>query len=275
MQLGGVLSTSQVANNFMGTGLRPEVKAAAAEAAFIEAMLKFDWFVDPDPLSELKLKLWAVKFTPEEADIRFPAFGGFEFVPPGGPGGLNPLLTTLAMSHRYFKFAEHFSFCLGDFLDKTCVCFSEFFRAADDFRALLLLDWGRACALLVDERSQKQRARARSVEKQRSVTKTSFICGCFWISVALITASITNYNRVLRFRMKRYLYSWDDVLLLKNFACRKTLNSKRDLKPCPKNGFMLETIWLILLFSFGVTEEALTRAQSAHYTQPQSSLRRN
>lgn len=97
MQLGGVRSTSQVAKSFMGTGLKLDPE-----------------FWPPEANKPAILKLDVIKF-----DEVWPEFVAFwpselvtgieidpEFAPEGGPGGLNPLLTALAIQ---FKLFYHFA----------------------------------------------------------------------------------------------------------------------------------------------------------------------
>lgn len=92
MQLGGVRSTSQVANSFMGTGLKLELEDPAPDNN--PAMFKL-----PEPTLEdvNKVELEAETVVFEAAAPDPVKLIPLEGLPEPGPGGRNPLLTALAI----------------------------------------------------------------------------------------------------------------------------------------------------------------------------------
>ena len=106
IQLGGVRSTSQVANSFIGTGLKDD-KPPVFEAPPVADPSTF-WLPPPRVLSELGFEAEGPPAEVPEAMVEANGVGatpevillGFKLGPPVEPaGGRNPLETKLAIQH--------------------------------------------------------------------------------------------------------------------------------------------------------------------------------
>ena len=91
MQLGGVRSTSHEAKSFMGTGLKLEPEGPVdMRPAMLKLVPEVNIFDEVDTVEGVEEAIAELTGTPLVMEAAFAP-------PVGGPGGLNPLLTALAI----------------------------------------------------------------------------------------------------------------------------------------------------------------------------------